>query len=245
MISGFLDESIVKRAQEKGLVTIEIVNLRDFAKDNYKTVDDKPYGGGAGMVLKVEPLVEAIENSKLKIKNSKLKQKTILTTPRGQVYNQSKAQAYSKLENLIIIAGHYEGVDERMLDYIDEEVSIGDFVMTGGEIAAVTIVDSVVRLIPHVLKKDEATAIETFLTISIDELTRAVGVHPKLEEIKRNGIEMVQLLEYPQYTRPDDFEGKKVPEILLSGDHAEIQKWQLKMAFEETFRRRPDLLGIT
>ncbi|MBI5127360.1 tRNA (guanosine(37)-N1)-methyltransferase TrmD [Candidatus Roizmanbacteria bacterium] len=223
MISGFFEESIIKRAVEKKLVEIELVNLRDFAIDEYGTVDDRPYGGGAGMVLRVDVIHKAlskITNDKLqmtnKIKNSKLK--IVLTSPRGKVFDQGKAQEYSKLEHLIIIAGHYEGVDERVNEFIDEEVSIGDYVLTGGEIPVAVIVDSVVRLISGVLKKEEAVRNETF------------------------DIDGKKLLEYPHYTRPENFEGLKVPDVLLSGNHKEIEEWRLNKAEEITKKNRPDLL---
>lgn len=212
MVSSFFEESIIKRAVEKKLVEIEVIYLRDFATDSYGTVDDRPYGGGAGMVLKVDVLHQAIK--KAKTKNSHV----VLTSARGRVFNQDKAKQFSKLSHLVIIAGHYEGVDERVLDYVDEEISIGDFVMTGGEIAAAAITDSVVRLIPGVLKKDEATVNETF------------------------DIGGRKLLEYPQYTRPEIYQGKKVPKILLTGDHKKIEKWRQEQALELTKKRRPDLL---
>ncbi|MEK7495241.1 MAG: tRNA (guanosine(37)-N1)-methyltransferase TrmD [Patescibacteria group bacterium] len=226
MISGFFEESIVKRAVEKKLVEIEIINLRDFAIDDYGTVDDRPYGGGAGMILRIEPIYKAIQSAisnfkfliSNKISNSKIKTKIILTSPKGKIFDQKKAVEYSKLDNLIIIAGHYEDVDARVQDFVDEEISMGDFILTGGEIPASAIVDSVVRLIPGVLKKDQATKNESF------------------------NINDKKILEYPQYTRPEEFMGKKVPEILLKGDHKKIEKWQMEKALEETKNKRPDLL---
>ena len=226
MISGFFDESIVKRAQDKKLVEIEIINLRDFAIDDYGTVDDRPYGGGAGMILRIEPIYKAtqsaISNFKFlisnKISNSKIKTKIILTSPKGKAFDQKKAQEFSQLDHLVIIAGHYEDVDARVLDYVDEEVSMGDFILTGGEIPATAIVDSIVRLIPGVLKKDQAAKNESF------------------------NLNDQKLLEYPQYTRPEEFMGKKVPEILLKGDHKKIEKWQMEKALEETRKKRSDLL---
>ena len=212
MISGFFEESIVKRAVEKKLVEIEIINLRDFAIDDYGTVDDRPYGGGAGMILRVDVIHKAI--SKIK----KQKSKIVLTSPKGKIFDQKKAQGYSQLDHLIIIAGHYEDVDARILDYVDEEVSMGDFILTGGEIPASAIVDSIVRLIPGVLKKDKATINESF------------------------NINDKKILEYPQYTRPEEFMGKKVPEVLLKGDHKKIEKWREEKAIEETKLKRPDLL---
>ncbi len=213
MISGFIKESILKRAIDKGLVEIELINLRDFAQDKYKTVDDKPYGGGAGMVLRVDVLKDAISYA---LKNKQNKTKIILTSAKGKTYSQKKAIEYLKLNHIVIIAGHYEGVDERVLEYVDEEVSLGDFVLTGGEIAAASIVDSVVRLIPGVLKKSEAIQEESFSK-----------TYP---------------LEYPQYTKPFEFKGHKVPDVLLSGNHKKIKEWRLNKSKELTKKLRPDLL---
>lgn len=221
MISGFFEESIVKRAQDKKLVEIEIINLRDFAIDDYGTVDDRPYGGGTGMILRIEPIYKALEkvkSQKLKIKSSSQNSKVIITSPKGKVFDQKKAVEYSNLDNLIIIAGHYEDVDARVLDFVDEEISMGDFILTGGEIPASAIVDSVVRLIPGVLKKDQATKNESF------------------------NINDKKILEHPQFTRPEEFMGKKVPEILLKGDHKKIEKWRLEKSLEETQKKRSDLL---
>ena len=239
MISSYFDESIVKRAQDKKLVEIEIINLRDFAIDDYGTVDDRPYGGGAGMIIRIDVIYKALESvissearnpAKRKLRSLRSldssssstpqndRRWVVLTSPKGKTFNQQLAINYSQLDHLIIIAGHYEGVDERILDYVDEEISLGDFILTGGEIVAAAIVDSVVRLLPGVLKKDEATKSESF------------------------NINGKKLLEYPQYTRPEIFNNKKVPEILLSGDHKKIEDWQIKKAFEGTLKKRPDLL---
>lgn len=231
MISGFFDESIIKRAVDKKLVEIEIVNLRNFAIDDYGTVDDRPYGGGAGMIIRVDVVHKAIKSViPTEVEGSKKKDSSVvslprndrgwvvLTSPKGKQFSQKKAENYSKLDHLVIIAGHYEGVDERVLNYVDEEVSLGDFIMTGGEIPVAAIVDSVVRLLPGVLKKDEATKNETF------------------------NIDCKKLLEYPQYTRPEDFKGLKVPKVLLGGNHKKIEEWRLKKAKEETRKKRPDLL---
>jgi len=243
MVQGFINESIVKRAQERKQVEIEIVNLRDFALDSYGTVDGRPYGGGAGMVMRPEPITKAIKSiTNYELRNTK--QKVILTSAKGKVYDQKKAQELSKLDHLIIIAGHYEGVDERIMDKIDEEISVGDFILTGGEIPAGLIVDSVVRLLPGVLKKDEATKEESFFDVDISELLQAMGENKDLEKLVLKNIKSVKLLEYPQYTRPDVFEGKSVPEVLLSGDPKKIRKYQLTQAFLETKRKRPDLLEI-
>ncbi len=237
MIAGFFGESIVKRAIEKELVEIELVNLRDFALDDYGSVDDRPYGGGAGMVLRVEPIYAALQ----KIKGEK--QTVALTSPKGKNFNQKKAQEFAKAENLVIIAGHYEEVDERVRNFVDEEVSLGDFVMTGGEITAVAVVDAVVRLLPGVLKKEDAAAQESFFEVPISQLIKIVGEHEVLKKLREKNIENVQLLEYPHYTRPEIFMEKKVPEVLLKGNHKDIENWRLQKAFEETLNKRPDLLS--
>lgn len=216
MISGFFEESIIKRAIDKKLVEIEIINLRDFAIDDYGAVDDRPYGGGAGMVIRVDVVHKALE--KINPPAGGNKSRVVLTSPRGKLFNQDKAKEYSKIEHLIIIVGHYEGVDERVTSFIDEEVSIGDFVLTGGELPVCMIVDSVVRLISGVLKKDEAVKEESF------------------------DIKGKKLLEYPQYTRPEEYKGLKVPEVLKRGNHKEIEEWRLKKAQEITKEKRPDLL---
>ena len=242
MIEGFIEDSILKRAQTKGAVEIKIVNLRDFARDSYGTVDERPYGGGAGMVLCVDVLKKSLDSLTTHHQPPTTNTHIVLTSARGTVFNQKKAQEFSKLDELIIYAGHYEGFDERFSDYVTEEISMGDFVLTGGELTAATICDAVVRLLPGVLKKENATTEESFFTSSINYLIELLGDHPKLVELKQKGVIEVQLLEYPQYTRPEEFEGKIVPEILLSGDPKKIKAWQLKKAFELTLLRRPDLL---
>ena len=211
MFKGPFSESIVKKAQEKGLLKIKIHNLRKWTKDKHKTVDDHSFGGGVGMVLMIEPIYKAIKE--LKKKESKV----ILLTPQGKVFKQKKAEKLSKEKHLIFICGHYEGVDERIREkLVDEEISIGDYVLTGGELPAMVVIDSITRLIPGVLSKKEASQIESF--------------------------SFKGLLEYPQYTRPSNFKGWKVPEILLSGNHKKINKWRDQKALEKTKKRRPDLL---
>ncbi len=213
------NSSILKRAQKKGLVEFELINLRDFGKGKHKIVDDRPYGGGAGMVLKADILTKALKSIAPKLPTTSYQLLTILMSASGQPYKQTKTKEFSKLDHLIIVCGHYEGVDQRFIDkYIDGEISIGDYVLTGGEIPAMVIVDSITRLIPGVLEKPEATVNESF----------SEG-----------------LLEYPQYTRPEEFEGKKVPEVLLSGNHAEINKWRLEKSLGKTKKVRPDLLKST
>lgn len=236
MIESFINESIIKRAIDKKFVEIEIINLRDFAKDKYRTVDDRPYGGGAGMVLKVDIVYAAL--NKIKTQKSKI----ILTSPKGIPFNQKKAFQLSKLDHVIILSGHYEGFDERILNYVDEEISLGDFVLTGGEIAASAIIDSIVRLVPQVLKKDSAIESESFFEVSLDTLINAVGKDTILQKLKQRGQEKVMLLEYPQYTRPEIFESWKVPDELLTGNHKEIEKWRLLYAYKETVKKRIDLL---
>lgn len=210
MFKGPFEEGIIKRAQEKKLVEIKIHDLRDWTVDRHKTVDDRPFGGGTGMILMIKPIYQALK--KLKKKKSKI----VLLTPQGKVFNQKIAKKLSKLDHLIFICGHYEGVDERIREHlVDEQISIGDYVLTGGELPAMVIVDTIVRLIPGVLEKKEAIKEESFVK---------------------------GLLEYPQYTRPANFRGWKVPAILLSGNHKKIQEWRKKKALERTKKQRPDLL---
>ena len=239
MMNGVLGESIMKRAVEKQMVQIEVVNLREFATDSYRTVDDRPYGGGAGMVLKPDVLSAALSHAKQDAPSAK----TLLTSAKGVPYTQSKAQALSLETHLIIVCGHYEGVDERIMSEVDEEISLGDFVMTGGEIAAAAVVDSVVRLLPGVLKKDEATAEESFMQVELQELIAAVGPSEELIAAQTNGQQSIRLLEYPHYTRPEVWNQQSVPEVLLCGDPKKIRIWKLQQAYAQTKKKRPDLLS--
>jgi tRNA (guanine37-N1)-methyltransferase len=201
-----LSESIVKRAVGKKTVDIQIHDLRNFATDAYKTVDDRPYGGGPGMVMKVDLIDRALEN--LGVKKQTENSRIVLLSAKGNKYTQEVAQNYAKLERLILIAGHYEGVDERVAEnLIDEEIRIGDYVLTGGELPAMVIIDSVVRLIPSVLGNSSSLNTESHSSEGY--------------------------LEYPQYTRPADYKGWKVPEVLLNGNHAEIEKWKQEQARQE------------
>ena len=205
-----LNHSILKRAKEKGLIEFKIINHRDFGDGPHKTVDDKPYGGGAGMILKVDVLKRAIDFSKMNIANEVV----ALLDPQGEVYSQKKAENLSKLDHLILVCGHYEGVDERVRDLVDLEISVGDYVLTGGEIPAMTIIDSITRLIPGVLKDSNATKLES--------------------HSDSNGG---RILEGPQYTRPEEFNGEKVPSVYLSGDPKKIAIYKNEQAFEKTKKR--------
>lgn len=203
------NHSIIGRAREKNIIDLEFFNIRDYTLDKHKKVDDYPYGGGAGMVMAAQPVVDTIKKAK-ESNNGKV----IFLGPRGKTFNQKMAQKFSKEENLIFLCGHYEGIDERAYEYIDEEYSIGDFILTGGEMAAIPIIDSICRLIPGVLNKNESFEEESF----------------------SNG-----LLEYPQYTRPPVYNDKAVPEILLSGNHEKIRLWRKKQSLMITKQKRPDL----
>lgn len=212
MFTGPFSHSIIKNAQEKNLVEISYVNIRDFGFGKHKIVDDTPYGGGVGMVMRVDVLHDAIQKT-INRSLTKDEQKIILMDPDGVTYNQQKAKEYSSLKHLIIICAHYEGVDERIKDYIDESVSLGNYVVTGGEIPAMAVVDSVTRLIKGVLK-DEATANESFSLQDSESST--------------------ELLEYPHYTKPREYNGKTVPEVLLSGNHQDIKQWKQDKTSKKT-----------
>jgi tRNA (guanine37-N1)-methyltransferase len=210
IFEGPLDESILKRAQSKGLVKVRVHNLRDFTHDKHHVVDDKPYGGGPGMLMKPEPIFEAVE--KLRREDSCV----VLMTPQGAPLTQSRAGEFSQESHVVIICGHYEGVDERVREaLVDEEVSIGDYVLTNGALAAAVFVDAVVRLVPGVLGGEQ----------SADDDSFTAG-----------------LLEGPQYTRPPEFHGLRVPEVLLSGNHEEVARWRKEQAQQRTRQRRPELL---
>lgn len=213
MVLSGLNTSIIGRAISKGLLTINAVNIRDFANNKHGKVDDYPYGGGAGMVMQAAPVVDAYESI---AKQYKKKPRCIYLTPQGETFHQRMAESFAKEDNLVFLCGHYEGIDERALDMIvTDHVSIGDYVLTGGELPAMVMVDAISRLIPGVLNNDESAVTESF------------------------GSE--NLLEYPQYTRPENFRDVKVPEVLLSGHHANIEKWRMEQSIERTRLRRPDL----
>jgi len=210
MFAGPLDESIIQRARKRGLLDLKIHNLRDWTHDRHRTVDDKPFGGGPGMLLKPEPLFEAVEGLKRE------KTRVILLSPGGRRFNQAVARELAQLHDLLLVTGHYEGFDERVRETLaDDELSIGDYVLTNGALPAMVVIDAVTRLLPGVLGDDESSHDESF----------------------SHG-----LLEYPQYTRPAEFRGLRVPEVLVSGHHAEIEKWRRQQAKSRTKRERPDLL---
>jgi len=210
MFAGPLDESIIKRARQSGLLDLAIHNLRDYAHDRHKSVDDRPFGGGPGMLLKPEPIFEAVEA--IARENTRV----VLLSPAGRLFSQAIARELVQIKDLLLISGHYEGFDERIREQLaDDELSIGDYVLTNGALPAMVIIDAVTRLLPGVLGDDQ----------SVDEESFSQG-----------------LLEYPQYTRPAEFRGMKVPEVLLSGNHAQIAKWRAEQARLRTQQRRPDLL---
>lgn len=208
MFEGFVNESIIKRALDKGVCEIKIVDIRDYSLDKHHHVDDTPCGGGAGMVLQVDVVHRAILDNKSNHSN------VILMTPQGRKFSQSVAEELAKMEELVIVCGHYEGFDERIRDYADDEISIGDYVLTGGEIPAMAISDSVIRLLDHAIKAE-----------SHEDDSFSTG-----------------LLEYPQYTRPIVYDGKSVPEVLLNGNHKLINEFRKKESLRKTYLRRPDLL---
>lgn len=210
MIRGYADESILGKAAERGLLEVTVTDIRDFAPGKHRNTDDTPYGGGAGMVMKVEPLVGAIEAAKARRPGAPV----ILLTPRGPTFDQAKARALAGQGAVILVCGRYEGIDERAMSVIDEELSLGDFILTGGELGALCVLDAVARLVPGVLGNAESLATESF----------------------ESG-----LLEFPQYTRPPEFRGLAVPEVLQSGDHARIARWRRWHALRLTRERRPDL----
>jgi len=213
IFTGYLSEGLITKAITEGIVSVSVHNIRDWTHDRHRTADDKPYGGGAGMIMKVEPVVSALKELK------RVNTHTILLSPRGARFDQEKARSLAKVDHLILICGHYEGVDQRVADcYADEEVSIGDYILSGGEPAAIVVVDALTRLVPGFVGNEQSLENESF------------EGEPKL-------------LEFPQYTRPKIFEGHAVPDILLRGNHKEIEEWRKKKSMEITKLRRPDLIN--
>ena len=214
MFTGVFGESIIKRAVDKEILELRFTQLRDFAFDKHRQVDDSPFGGGAGMVLKPEPVYRAVRDVLAK-SDENFSRKIILPDPSGEVFTQAKAKELAALDQIIFVCGHYEGFDARIYDLADELISIGDYVLTGGELPAMVIVDAVARMLPNVLGSEESATTDSFFD---------------------------GMLGFPQYTRPREFEGKVVPEVLLSGNHAEIKKWRETQSLNLTRTRRPDLL---
>lgn len=213
MVLQGLNTSILGRAAEKGIITVEAVNIRDYTLDKHKKVDDYPYGGGAGMVMQPQPVYDACKAVEEKIGK---KPRVLYMTPQGQVFDQKLAEELAREEDLVFLCGHYEGIDERVLEMVvTDYVSIGDYVLTGGELPAMVMIDCISRLVPGVLNNNSSAEVESF--------------HDNL-------------LEYPQYTRPEEFMGKRVPDVLLSGHHANIEKWRRERSIERTLKNRPDLL---
>ncbi len=210
MFDSPLNESLIKRARDRGLLDIKIHDIRDYTEDKHRKIDDAPFGGGPGMIMKVEPIKKAVSNKR------KAKSRVILMCPTGEPLTQGKVKALAKCKHLIIICGHYEGIDERGRKIVDEEISIGDYVLTGGEIPAMVLIDSVARHIKGVVKEEESVRRESFYE---------------------------DLLDFPQYTRPEKFEDEAVPSVLLKGNHREIDKWRRKESLRRTFLRRPELLA--
>jgi tRNA (guanine37-N1)-methyltransferase len=215
MLEGPLNESILKRGREKGLLNIAVRNIRDYTEDKHKTADDSPYGGGAGMVLKPAPIFKAIEAIKAEHPDEPFL--TILLSPQGRLFDQQRAEELSgEMRRVILLCGHYEAIDERVIDaLVDEELSIGDYVLTGGELAALVVIDAAARLLPGVLGDEESAYRDSF----------------------GDG-----LLDHPHYTRPAEFLGRKVPDVLLSGNHADIDRWRRRESLKATLTKRPDLL---
>jgi tRNA (guanine37-N1)-methyltransferase len=212
MLDSALSHGVLNKAQEKGLIKVEMVNLRGYTTDRHLTTDDYPYGGGQGMVMKPEPLVAAIEDIRRKAQRARV----VLLAPQGSVFNQQDALRLSQEEQIVLICGRYEGIDERVKAFVDEEISLGDYTLSGGEPAAMVVIDAIARLVPGVLGNENSATDESFTD---------------------------GLLEYPQYTRPENFRGMNVPEVLLSGDHERIKQWRHERSLEVTRKRRPDLFA--
>lgn len=221
MFEGPLTESLIGKAKDKEILEINIVDIRSFSKDKHKKVDDKPFGGGVGMVMKPEPVCDAIKSVGVKKRNKAYKNPygkpyVIYMSPQGRTLDGRIIKNLSKFKHLVILCGHYEGIDERIMNFVDDEISIGDYVLTGGEIPAMVLTDCVARMVPGVVNKEESVKNDSFYN---------------------------DFLDYPHYTRPAVFKGLKVPEVLLSGDHKKIDEWRKKESFERTKKRRPDLIN--
>jgi tRNA (guanine37-N1)-methyltransferase len=241
--SGPLDHGIVRRAREAGIIEVRVQDLREFTKDRHRTVDDRPFGGGEGMVLKPEPLFEAVESllghgvgdaSKPGAVDSKTA--IVLMSAAGKLFNQEKARRYAQLERMIFICGRYEGVDERVAEYLaTEELSIGDFVLSGGELPAALVIDAVTRLLPGALGNEASSQNESFSALP--------SADPSFRVSTASRVSNHTLLDFPHYTRPAEFRGWAVPPVLIGGNHAEVANWRRAAALEKTLRNRPDLLA--
>ncbi len=235
---GPLDYGILRRARETGLVEVDVHDLREFTRDKHRTVDDRPFGGGEGMVLKPEPIFECIEQVKVAARGERLagraKESVILLSAQGRRLDQALAQELSELDRIVLICGRYEGVDERVSDHLaDREISIGDYVLSGGELGAAVIVDTVIRLLPGAVGNEASTRQESF---TANGAVREMGGAPSSTCVSGG------LLDYPHYTRPAEFRGMTVPEVLVNGNHDEIRRWRRRTALEKTLRNRPDLI---
>jgi tRNA (guanine37-N1)-methyltransferase len=240
---GPLDYGIVRRAREVKLIDVSVHDLRDFTHDRHRTVDDRPFGGGEGMVLKPEPIFDAVEsllgNGNDAQKANVAKTAIVLLSASGKMFCQETAWRFAKLERIVLICGRYEGVDERVAQHLaTDEISIGDFVLSGGELAAAMVLDAVTRLIPGALGNEDSTENESFAAVRTDNL----GMPSWQETAGSCATSHRGILDYPHYTRPQDFRGWEVPEVLVSGHHEEVRRWRERMAIEKTRRNRPDLL---
>jgi tRNA (guanine37-N1)-methyltransferase len=238
---GPLDYGIVRRAREAGLIDIGIHDLRGFTQDRHRTVDDRPFGGGEGMVLKPEPIFECLEAMHVSSRDDRLRddasETVVLLSPQGQLFTQAVAQELAGRERVVLICGRYEGVDERVSEYLaDREISVGDFVLSGGELGAAVIVDTVTRLLPGALGNAASAQQESFTPTAVDAGEKADN-EPPSSTCGSGG-----LLDYPHYTRPAEFRGMAVPEVLLNGNHDEIRRWRRRRALQKTLVNRPDLL---
>ncbi|HJT53197.1 MAG TPA: tRNA (guanosine(37)-N1)-methyltransferase TrmD [Candidatus Angelobacter sp.] len=241
---GPLDYGIVRRAREAGLIEVALHDLRAFTRDRHRTVDDRPFGGGEGMVLKPEPLFECVESLKVGDLESRraegARQTVVLLSPQGRMFTQAVAQELAGLEQIVLVCGRYEGVDERVAEaLVDREISVGDYVLSGGELGAAVIIDTVTRLLPGALGNEASARQESFTAASV---TREAAAQEA--EIPDSTCGSGGLLDYPHYTRPAEFRGMPVPEVLMGGNHEQIRKWRRKKALEKTLRNRPDLLKI-
>ena len=245
---GPLEHGILRRAQEAGLVKVHVQDLREFTKDRHRSVDDRPFGGGEGMVLKPEPLFEAVESllgrgvgsaEQRRARNSNTA--IVLMSAAGELFRQETARRFADLERMILICGRYEGVDERVAEHLaTEEISIGDFVLSGGELPAMLVIDAVTRLIPGALGNEASSQNESFSATTERIAEKERPVQSSIAKESTAGV--TALLDFPHYTRPADFRGWRVPEVLIGGNHAEVAKWRRAAALEKTRRNRPDLL---